>query len=64
MKTLILAAAMLAAVAASAFAQQAPKTPANASNVLYAIDGSVLGQDPDLFRQTEPPLVLRGEGSD
>ena len=62
MKTLISAAAMLTLVAASAFAQQTPKTPANSSDVLYGIDGSVLGQDPDLLRQTEPPLAFHGEG--
>jgi hypothetical protein len=35
--------------------------PVNSSNVVNATGGATAGQDPDLFRQTEPPLVFRDE---
>jgi len=54
----------IALVAFSTLSIPASVAPANSSNVVYGTDGSMVGQDPDLFRQTEPVLRFHNQSRD
>jgi hypothetical protein len=54
----------IALVAFSTLSIPASVAPANSSNVVYGTDGSMVGQEPDLFRQTEPVLRFHNQSRD